>query len=68
MGAMRKITVEIDSDLLTHVQKFTGEGVTETIRRALEELQHKAAYAALASLQGKVKFETPIDVLRYDGE
>jgi hypothetical protein len=51
MGVARKITVEIDSELLENAQKYTGEGVTETVRKALEEINRKAAYAGFASLR-----------------
>ena len=33
MAQLRKITVHVPADDLVRAQKFTGEGVTETVRR-----------------------------------
>src|ERR1051326_4544634 len=38
MEEMRKITVEVPSDLLDRAQAFTGEGVTETVRTGLKKI------------------------------
>lgn len=68
MGIMRKITVEVDSELLENAQKYTGEGVTETVRKALEEINRKAAYAAFAALRGKVDLGIDWKELKEDRE
>ena len=36
MGRLKKITVEVPTDVLKRAQKVSGEGVTGTVRRALE--------------------------------
>jgi hypothetical protein len=68
MGEMRKITVEIQSDLLDRVQAFTGEGVTETVRAALKRLDSIRAQQELIKLRGKVKFSMTWEEMKYDRE
>lgn len=68
MGEMRKITVEVPNELLKRVQEFTGEGVTETVRQALQKLDSMRAQRELLQLRGKVKFSMSVDELRYDRE
>ena len=63
---VRKVTVHLPADLLAIAQKETGEGVTETLRRALEMLTRAHAYRELAKLRGKVKFAMTADQLRGD--
>ncbi len=66
MTEMRKITAFVPADLLASAQAYTGEGVTETLRQALEKLAHQAFYDKLRSLKGKVKFDVSLDELRED--
>ena len=68
MGALRKITVKIDADLLDQAQKYTGEGVTDTVRKALEDLRRKAAYEGLLALRGKVDLGIDWGELKRDRE
>ncbi|BCW87069.1 hypothetical protein sos41_01950 [Alphaproteobacteria bacterium SO-S41] len=68
MGVLRKITVEVDAALLESAQKFTGEGITETVRKALEEINRKAAYAAAIALRGKVDLGIDWKQLKEDRE
>lgn len=65
---MRKITAFVPADLLASAQAYTGEGVTETLRQALEKLAHQAFYDRLRALKGKVKFDISLDELREDRE
>lgn len=64
MAETRKITVELPSRLLENAQTFTGEGVTETVRQALEELTRRRAAEKLIALRGKVVFEADWRELR----
>jgi hypothetical protein len=68
MGVLRKITVEVDSDLLESVQKITGEGITENVRKGLEEIRRKAAYAGLLALEGKLDLGIDYKELKEDRE
>ncbi|HEY0105801.1 MAG TPA: hypothetical protein VGB91_06920 [Rhizomicrobium sp.] len=65
---MRKITVDVSADDLAAAQKYTGSGVTETVRDALRRMRVLAAQQRAMELRGKVKFALSLDELRYDGE
>lgn len=56
MGAARKVTVELPTDLLRKAQRSTGEGITATIRKGLELVAATEAYEDLRRLRGRVKF------------
>ncbi len=66
MSAPRKVTVEIPADLLRRAQKFTGEGVTGTIRQGLELVAASRAYEELRRLKGRVSFSIDWKKLRED--
>jgi hypothetical protein len=66
MGEMRKITVEVPEDLLASAQAYTGEGVTETVREALELLRQREVQNRARQLRGKVKFGVDLMKLRKD--
>ncbi len=68
MTATRKITAFLPADLLATAQGHTGEGVTETLRLALEKLNYAAWCKRMLELRGKVKFEFDLDELREDRE
>jgi hypothetical protein len=68
MSDMRKITAFIPAALLEAAQANTGEGVTETIRIALEKLNHAAWSRRMLDLRGKVKFDVDLQALREDRE
>ena len=63
---MRKITVEVPSDLLERAQSFTGEGVTETVRSGLKKLDAERAQQEFRQLRGTYKFSVSLDELRED--
>jgi hypothetical protein len=66
-GQARKITVEVDENLLRRAQKQAREGgVTGTVRRGLQILAATDAYEKLARLRGKVKFSTTLTTMRND--
>lgn len=66
MGRVRKITIEVDEDLLARAQKQASDGVTGTVRRGLEILAAAGAYEKLARMRGKVKFSTSLATMRKD--
>ena len=66
MKTSRKVTVQLPADLLKDAQEYTGEGITPTIRRGLEQLRHAAACEGLLKLRGKVRFSLDLKELRRD--
>jgi len=66
MNKPRKITVEIDGDILERAQKATGEGVTSTVREGLELVVTSRSLQKLRSLRGKVRFTIDLRQLRED--
>jgi hypothetical protein len=68
MSEVRKITAFVPADLLASAQAYTGQGVTETIRLALERLAHHAWSQKMLSLRGKVHLDIDLDELRQDRE
>jgi len=66
MKPMRKITVQLPTDLLDKAQHSSGESLTETIRKGLELVAAGAAYDELRSLKGKVPFSVDWRKLRGD--
>ncbi|HEV8657677.1 MAG TPA: hypothetical protein VGS96_03530 [Thermoanaerobaculia bacterium] len=65
-ASRRKITVEIDEQLLRRAQRQSRDGVTGTIRRGLEILAAADAYKKLARMRGKVKFAVGLRTTRHD--
>jgi hypothetical protein len=65
MGRLKKITVEIPADLLKRA-RAEGEGITETVRQALELRARDRAYERLRALRGKVKWSVSLQELRED--
>jgi hypothetical protein len=68
MNRLKKITVEVPENDLTLARKYTGKGVTETVRAALKKLASMQAQHELSKLRGTVKFAMTLDELRYDRE
>jgi ubiquinone biosynthesis protein UbiJ len=68
MTEMRKITAFVPAKVLQAAQDYTGEGVTETLRQALEKLARQRFYDQLKALRGKVTFDVSLDELREDRE
>ena len=68
MTKMRKVTAILPADLLEAAQSFTGVGVTETLRIAIEKLAHRQFYDRMREMRGKMKFDIDLDELREDRE
>jgi hypothetical protein len=66
MKAARKITVIVPDELLRRAKRATGLGLAPTVRRGLELVAAREAYAGLRKLRGKVKLEVDLDELRED--
>jgi hypothetical protein len=68
MSDMRKITAVIPADLLSAAQANTGEGVAETLKIALERLNHAEWCKQMMALRGKIQLDIDLDELREDRE
>jgi len=68
MTEMRKVTAFLPAKLLADAQAYTGEGITQTLKLALERLSRQSFYDRLRALRGKVKFDIDLDTLREDRE
>jgi hypothetical protein len=66
MGELRKITVHVPADDLRLAQELTGEGVTETVRAALQRLAQAQAQKEFRKLRGTFKFSIDLAALRED--
>lgn len=64
MTEMRKITVEVPARTLQIAQSYTGDGVSETVREALETLARRRAMEEFRALRGKVQFADDWRTLR----
>jgi len=61
----RKITVHVPADVLRRAAA-EGEGVTETVRNALELRANQNAWRKVARWAGKVKWSISLEELRED--
>ena len=66
MTEMRKITAFLPAKLVATAQSATGEGITETLRRALEALNHAEWCRKMLELEGKVQLHIDLERLRED--
>ena len=66
MGASRKITVVLPSELLEKAQAASGTGITQTIRAGLQLVAASRTYARLRRLRGKVRFGRTWSELKAD--
>ena len=65
-AAEQKITVHVSRDLLARAQKASKAGISDTVRKGLELLSAKEAYAELRKMRGKLKISIDMDELRKD--
>lgn len=71
MSEMRKITAFLPAELVESAMKSSGAGLTETLRQALRDYNHRAASRNLLALQGKfpgLAEEFDLKELREDRE
>jgi hypothetical protein len=62
----QKVTAHLPAELLRRAQEMTGKGVTETLKRGLEELTTTEAYRRLRALRGQVQLSINLEELRRD--
>ena len=65
MRRLKKITVQVPEELLKRARK-DDEGITETVRQALELRANQQTWAALAKWRGKVKWSIDYKTMTYD--
>ena len=63
---MRKVTVMLPKDLLDRAVKASGQGVTPTIRKGLENIATADAYERILQRRGKVRLSVDVRELRRD--
>lgn len=66
MNTARKITVHVPEDLLRRAQDATGEGITPTIRKALELVAASSTFEEVRRLRGKMPLNIDLKRLRED--
>ena len=66
MSELRKITVHVPAGDLHLAQQLTGEGITETVRTALQRLAQVQAQREFRKLRGTFRFTIDLDELRED--
>ena len=66
VATTRKITVEIEEDLVDRALRSSGEGVTATVRQGLELVAAGRAYEDLKAMRGKVRLSLDLERLRED--
>lgn len=62
--AVKKVTVNVPSQILERARTITGRGVTETIVQGLIELDRQQRRSALRLLRGHVRFDLDLEKTR----
>jgi hypothetical protein len=60
----RRITANLDADLLRKACSVTGEGITETLTLGLEMVRRSAAASRARALRGKLRLHLDLEVSR----
>ncbi len=68
MGETRKITAILPAELVDSAMEASGTGLTETIREALRDYNHRAASRRILGMRGKLTFEMGWRALRGKDE
>jgi len=63
---LRRITVEVPSELLAKAQRGTGWSITQTVRAGLQLVAASRTYARLRQFRGKIRFSRTIAELKSD--
>jgi hypothetical protein len=66
VGQPKKITVDVDSDLLENAQAATKKNISETIRLGLKLLAASRTFEKTRALKGKVRFSKSWKDLKDD--
>ena len=62
----KKITLYVEENLLDRAREETGEGITTTVRRALELLAASSSYEKLRKMRGAATPNLDLKELRRD--
>ena len=57
----RRVTANLDADLLRKACSVTGEGITETLTLGLEMVRRSAAASRARALRGKLRLELDLE-------
>jgi hypothetical protein len=68
MSDMRKITAILPAALIDSAMEVSGANLTDTLRKALSEYNHRAASRRLLAMRGQVAFELDWRTLRGKDE
>ena len=68
MNRTRKVAVRLPVELLAYAQEYTGAGITETLKMALERLVRERFYSRMRELRGKAFIDDRMAELREDRE
>ena len=63
---IQKITTHLPKELLQNAQKITHQGITGTIKIALQQLTNAQICNNIRKFRGKVKFSIDLNELRKD--
>jgi hypothetical protein len=66
MSDVRKITVEVPTELLERAQAASGESLTATVRSGLRLVAAGQAFKNLRARRGKVRLSRSLATLRHD--
>ena len=64
MTTLRRVSVDLPSDLLDAAQEVTGTDIAETLIEGLEHLRRRRFYERAMKLRGKMRLEINLDVSR----
>ena len=62
--ALKKVTVNVPSQVLERARTITGRGITETIVHGLLELDRQHKRSVLRTLRGRVRIELDLEKSR----
>lgn len=66
MAEYKKITVDVENELLKSAQRTTGQSISETVRLGLKLLASAIAFDKALKARGKVKFSKSWKELKED--
>ena len=61
---VKRVTVNLPSDLLREAEGITGQGITETLVAGLKLLSMRGAYKKAIALRGKLDLRIDIETSR----
>lgn len=62
--ALKKVTINVPTQVLTRARAITGRGVTETIVQGLLELDRQHKRTALRALRGRIRLSLDLERTR----